>query len=336
MSFGKHTLKDIAKALNLSTSTVSRALRDSYEIGEKTKKRVLDYAAEINFQVNPIARSLKEKRSNTIGIIVNEISNNFLSQVIEGVESVAFEMNYQVLISQSLDSAKREKKIVEHFFSRSVDGLLMTLTAEESQTEYLQRLAGSGYPLVFFDRVPGNIAAHKVIAENVKGSFKAVEYLLQAGCRRIAHLTGNLNLSTNRERLDGFKEGLLSYGLEFDERFLAHCDSGVIDDQQMQQVVSRLRSHGYDGIFISGDRLTTGYLQAINKMGYAGSGENQAKIVGFTNSKVVDIFSPSIVSIKQPAIEMGQQAARLLISQIQAKYPLEDFQTLRLPLEVLS
>ena len=331
MSFEKHTLKDLAKALNLSTSTVSRALRDSYEISAETKKKVMEYAQKINFQVNPIARSLKERRSNTMGVIVSEISNNFFSQVIEGIEAVAYDKNYQVVITQSHDSKDREKIIVEHLFSRSVDGLLMTVSAENEEAIYLQDLVKSGFPIVFFDRVPDNFQAHKVIVDNTKGGAEGVEYLVRKGCRKIAHLTGNLNLSTNKERLEGFKKGLKSNGFPFEEELVKSCVYAGADLNELKKVIEELAKQDYDGIFISGDRLTTGYLQAVKRLGLIV--KNDIKIVGFTNSKVVDIFNPGVTALKQPAVEMGEKAAKLLISQIESKYPIEEFETIMFPVE---
>ena len=334
MSFEKYTLKDLAKALNLSTSTVSRALRDSYEISEETKKKVMEYARKINFQVNPIARSLKERRSNTIGVIVSEISNNFFSQVIEGIESVAYERNYQVVITQSHDSDTREKLIVEHLYSRSVDGLLMTLSTDNKEAIYLEQLVTGGFPIVFFDRVPDQFKAHKVIADNTKGGAEAVEYLVKKGCRKIVHITGNLNLSTNKERLDGFKKGLKTNGFPFDDEAVKYCHHGGADAAEMEQVIKELANYDYDGIFISGDRLTTGYLQALKRMHI--NYDKQVKIVGFTNSKVVDIFDPAITAVKQPAVEMGEKAAKLLIAQIESKYPIDEFETIMLPIEIVE
>jgi len=330
MSFHKHTLKDIAKALNLSTSTVSRALRDSYEISDKTKKKVIQYARKINFQVNPIARNLKERKSNTIGVVVSEISNNFFSQVIEGIESVAYEKNYQVVITQSHESAVREKRIVEHLFNRSVDGLLMTLTASEKEAYYLKELVTSGFPIVFFDRVPEGYMTKKVIANNVQGAVDAVNFLVKNNCRRIVHLTGAKHLSTNKDRLEGFKQGLELNGLDYKSNDIKYCESAGTDLDEVMALIKELKD--YDGIFISGDRLTTGYLQVINRF----SDYKTHKIIGFTNSKVVDIFNPPITAIRQPAIEMGACAAKLLIAQIESKYPVEEFETITLPVELID
>lgn len=334
MSFEKHTLKDVAKALNLSTSTVSRALRDSYEISAETKKIVLDYTRKINFQVNPIARSLKERKSNTIGIIVSEIANNFFSQVIDGVESVAYDRNYQVVISQMHESAEREKLNVEHFFSRSIDGLLMALSAETTDITYLQSLVNGGFPIVFFDRVPDDINAHRVIADNEKGGLEAVNYLVSQGCQKIAHLTGGKNLSITKERLEGFKKGLKANDILFEEESVKYCEYGGLHEDEINASVLAWNDYPYDGIFISGDRLTTGYLQAISRL-VRHIPKREVKIVGFTNSKVVDIFNPTITPIKQPAFEMGQRAAELLIAQIERKYPIEDFETVMLPVKLV-
>ena len=166
MRFETSTIKDIAKALGLSTSTVSRALRDRYEISEETKKLVLAYAEKVNYRANPIARSLKERRSYSIGIIVSEIANNFFSQVINGIESIAYDRGYHVIISQTHESYKQEKLNVEHLASRSIDGLLIALSSETQDINYLRELYAKGLPIVFFDRVPEDFATHKVIANN--------------------------------------------------------------------------------------------------------------------------------------------------------------------------
>jgi LacI family transcriptional regulator len=154
MRFETSTIKDIAKALGLSTSTVSRALRDRYEISDRTKKLVLAYAEKVNYRANPLARSLKERRSYSIGIIVSEIANDFFSQVINGIESIAYDRDYHVIISQSHGSYKREKLNVEHLASRSTDGLLIALSSETQDIDYLRDLYAKGLPIVFFDRVP--------------------------------------------------------------------------------------------------------------------------------------------------------------------------------------
>lgn len=334
MRFETSTIKDIAKALGLSTSTVSRALRDRYEISAETKKIVLAYAEQVNYRANPIARSLKERRSYSIGIIVSEIANNFFSQVINGIESIAYDRDYHVIISQSHESYKQEKLNVEHLASRSIDGLLIALSSETQDTNYLRDLYAKGLPIVFFDRVPDNFETHKVIANNFKGSFEATEHLIFSGKRTIAHLTSSQNLSTTKERLEGYKAALAKHNIEFNPQLVKFCQHGGMHSEELEQAVKALLPLAPDGIFISADRLTTGFIMALKKTNPEVA--NKIAIAGFTNSNLVELFSPSLTSIKQPAFEIGQVATELLISMIEAKTPITEFETRVLDTELLS
>src|SRR5258708_13411847 len=189
MKFEAITIKDIAKALGLSTSTVSRALRGSYELSAETKKLLLEYAEKLNYRPNPIALSLKEKRSRSIGIVVCEIANNFFSQVINGIESVAYKKGYYVIISQSHESFEREVANTQYLASRSVDGLLISLSTETTDLSHLNKLHDRGLPIVFFDRITEEMTTHKLIANNFNGAYQATEHLIKAGFKRISHLT---------------------------------------------------------------------------------------------------------------------------------------------------
>ena len=159
------TIKDIARELGLSTSTVSRALRGGYEISAETKKLVLDYAEKINYKPNPIALSLKERRSHSIGVVVCEVANNYFSQAISGIESNAYNKGYHVIIAQTHESAEREVVNVKHLASRGVDGLLISLSSETQDLSHLHYLHEKGLPMVFFDRVCKEINTDKVIAD---------------------------------------------------------------------------------------------------------------------------------------------------------------------------
>src|SRR5207253_7799462 len=186
MKFDSVTIKDIARELNLSTSTVSRALRGSHEISAETKKLVMEYAERFNYRPNPIALSLKERRSRSIGVVVCEIANNFFSQAINGIESIAYNRGYHVIISQSHESYDREVVNVEHLSSRSVDGLLISLSTETENMEHFKKLHEKGLPIVFFDRVTDEIETFKVVADNRKGAYDAIVHLVDAGFTRIA------------------------------------------------------------------------------------------------------------------------------------------------------
>jgi LacI family transcriptional regulator len=218
MRFESITIKDIGKALGLSTSTVSRALRGSYEISEETKKQVLEYAEKMNYRPNPIALSLKERRSRSIGVVVCEIANNFFSQAINGIESIAYNRGYHVIISQSHESYEREVVNVQHLASRSVDGLLVSLSSETTDLSHFIELHDKGLPIVFFDRVTSEINTHKVIADNYKAAYEATVHLVKNSYKKIAHITSAPFLSITKERLEGYKNALLENGLSFDEK----------------------------------------------------------------------------------------------------------------------
>src|SRR5678809_408827 len=168
MKFEAVTIKDIARALGISTSTVSRALRDSYEISPETKQLVLECAEKLNYRPNPIALSLKEKRSRSIGVVVCEIANSFFSQVINGIESIAYDKGYNVIISQTHESYEREIMDLHYLSSRSVDGLLISLSTETNDISHIQSLHQKGLPIVMFDRVTTDIQTHHVVVDNFK------------------------------------------------------------------------------------------------------------------------------------------------------------------------
>lgn len=326
MKFEAITIKDIAKALGLSVSTVSKAMRGSHEISEETKNNVLAYAREHNYKPNPIAQSLKRGRSKSIGVIVCNIDNNFFSQVINGIESVARQKDYNVIITQSRESYEREVANSEHLSSRSVDGLIISLSAETQNIDHLTKLHQKGLPIVFFDRVTDEIATHKVIANNFKGAYEATRHLLEQGFRRIAHITSSVSLSITLERLQGYKQALADAGLAPDQRYIKLCEHGGMIQEETRQALTELLEleDRPDAIFTASDRLSTTTLSLLRQMKIAVP--QQIALVGFTNSISADIFNPSLTSVVQPALEMGQQITDLLIQLIESKRPVTEFQ----------
>lgn len=327
MKYEAITIKDIAKALGLSTSTVSRALRGSYEISAETRKLVLEYAEKLNYRPNPIAQSLKEKRSRSIGIVVCEIANNFFSQVINGIESVAYKKGYYVIISQSHESFEREVANTQYLASRSVDGLLISLSTETTDLSHLSKLHDKGLPIVFFDRITEEMPTHKVIANNFNGAYQATEHLIRSGFQRIAHLTISPHLSITKERLAGYKAALADHHLPLDESLIKYCKyGGLIDSETDEAVESLLTSKNRpDAIVAASDKLSTGCLAALAKKNIRVP--EDMGIVGFTNSLLTDIFHPALTSVRQPAFEMGQVAMEMLIQIIESKHPVSKFET---------
>lgn len=324
MKFDSVTIKDIAKALNLSTSTVSRALRGSYEISAETKKQVLEYAEKINYRPNPIALSLKERRTRAIGVVVSEIANNFFSQAINGIESIAYNRGYHVIITQSHESQDREKVNVEHMAARGVDGLLVSLSSESSDVSYLKEMHDKGLPIVFFDRITNEIETHKVVANNYMGAFHATEHLVYQGFKRIAHLTSSSFLSITIERLKGYKAALEKHNIPFDENMVRYCNhGGMIVGEVEEALTSFFKSKTKpDAIFTAGDRLTTVGLAVIKNLKL----KKELGYAGFTNTHLGDLFSPALTVVHQPAFEIGQTATELLIQIIESKRPVTDFE----------
>jgi len=333
MKFESATIKDIAKALNLSTSTVSRALRGSYEISAETKKAVLEYAEKINYRPNPIALSLKERRTRALGVVVSEIANNFFSQAINGIESIAYNRGYHVIITQSHESMEREKVNVEHMAARGVDGLLISLSSESVDLSYLKELHEKGMPIVFFDRVTSEIETHTVVANNYLGSFHATEHLIYHGYKKIAHITSSPYLSITKERLEGYRDALEKHNLPFNDSLVKYCNHGGMILAEAEEAIASLFKGKTkpDAIFTAGDRLTLACFGIIKRM----KQKKEVGFTGFSNTQVGDLFSPSLTVIRQPAFEIGQSATELLIQMIESKRPVTEFQNKVLDTELI-
>lgn len=323
--FESSTIKDIARALNLSTSTVSRALRDSYEISAGTKKLVMDYAQQVNYRPNPNALSLKERRSKSIGIVVSEVANHYFSQAINGIESIANSRGYTVIITQTHESVERERTNVQHLASRSVDGLLISLSAETNDVSHLEQLHERGLPIVFFDRVPERINTYKVIADNAQGAYEATNHLIRSGFKKIAHISSSGHLSISIERLTGYTQALHENGLSINPEHIKNCPHGGMIQDEVETAVKELLSlqDKPDAIFVAGDRLTMGCMHVLKKLNMLNP--TMIAIAGFSNSDVLDLFNPPITSVFQPAFDMGQVATEKLLELIEAKFPVTEF-----------
>lgn len=327
MKFEAVTIKDIAEALRLSTSTVSRALRGSFEISEETKKLVMDYAESVNYRPNPIALSLKERRSRSIGIVVCEIANTFFSQTINGIESIAYNRGYHVIITQSHESYQREVINLQYLSSRAIDGLLISVSSETNDTAHFRHLHEKGLPIVFFDRAAEEIQTHKVILNNFKGAYEATKYLLSQGYKRIAHVTHSAHLALAKERLSGYRRALEEADIAFYEPYVKHCSHGLKLLTEIEERIKELLALGQkpDAIVTVSDRLTNSTLSALKKAGLRVP--EDMGIVGFSNSDIGHLLAPPLTCIRQPAFEMGQIAMELLIQLIEAKRPVTKFET---------
>ncbi len=335
MKYEAVTIKDIAKALGLSTSTVSRALRDSYEISPETKKLVLEYSDKIHYRPNPIALSLKEKRSRSIGIIVCEIANSFFSQIINGIESIAYDKGYNVIIAQSHESYDREVINVQYLASRSIDGLLVSVSSETQDLEHLRNLHERGFPIVFFDRIVEEMDTHKVIVDNFKGAYDATVHLIQSGYQNIAALAGSEYLSITKERLGGYRKALEDHGMPFQESAIQYCLHGGMLYNEVEHALDELlkQPNKPDAIIASADKLTTNCLRYFKKLSI--KVPDDIALIGFSNLDLTDLLSPSLSVVRQPAFEIGEIATELLIAQIESKRPIQEFEKRTLPPELI-
>jgi len=325
--FKSYTIKDIAKALGLSTSTVSRALNGSYEIGAETKKLVVEYAEKVNYRPNPIALSLKDQKSHSIGVVVSEVANNYFSQAISGIDSVAYNSGYHVIITQTHESAAREAANVQHLLSRHVDGLLVSLSSETVDVTPYQYLHEKGFPIVFFDRIAQNINTHKVILNNFKGAFDATELLINTGFTKIAHITNSVNLLITQERLNGYKAALEKHHIPFVPGFVKYCDHGGMITDELQTALNELFDTPYrpEALLTTNDRLTTGCIPMLKQLGI--KIPDDIALVGFTNSNQAELFDPALTVIRQPAFLTGQLATEMLIKTIESKRPIHEYIT---------
>jgi LacI family transcriptional regulator len=326
MKFEAVTIKDIAKALGLSTSTVSRALRDSYEISPETKKLVLECAEKLNYRPNPIALSLKERKTRSIGVIVCEIANSFFSQIINGIESLAYDRGYNVIISQSHESYEREILDLQYLSSRGVDGILISVSTETSDYEHIKSLHEKGLPIVLFDRIAPGINTHTIIVDNFKGTYEATEHLINNGYSKIAAISNSEFLSISSERLAGYREALNSNGIKIKNDYIKHCFYGGMVFSEVEEAINQLLTlkDPPEAIVTLSDKLTIGSLKTIKRRGL--KIPDDIALVGFSNSDLTELTDPPLTVVRQPALEMGKAATELLLQLIESKRPITEFE----------
>jgi LacI family transcriptional regulator len=326
-------LKKLAEVLNLSISTISKALSDSHEIGAETKKRVRALAQELNYEPNPHASSLRRNKSNTIGVIIPEVANNFFSLAINGIEEVARENGYHVLIYLTHDSYTREVDIVQHLAGGRVDGLLMSVSGGSQNFSHLADLEKRGVPMVFFDRICEQIATAQVTTNDYHGGYLATQHLIEAGCRRIAHLLISGHLSIGRKRMQGYQDALKDAGIAFDPVLVLNGDAN--SEENTAAITALLTQHpDIDGIFASVEHLAISTYWACQSLGRRIP--EDVKVVGFSNLAVASLLAPALTTITQPAYNIGVEAARILFKAIKKNKPVTPTQSVELKSELIA
>ncbi len=310
----KPTIKELAKELGLAVSTVSKALRDSYEISAGTKARVLELATKLNYIANPYASSLRRQRSRTIAVVIPEVADSFFSLAINGIEAVAREKGYHVLIYLSHESLAREVEILNEFKSGRVDGLLISVARQTCLGTHIADAISSGLPVVFFDRKCEGVNSAKVITDDFESSVRATQHMIEKGCRRIAFLSISQNLSILKKREEGYLAALQKAGIKTDERDIITCEG---TDEENYQLIKELlkKKNRPDGIIASVEKLVPQVYLVCKELKL--NIPQKIKITGFTNLQTASLLDPPLTTVTQPAFEMGKTAAILLFKGIE-------------------
>lgn len=308
------TIKDIARELGVSPSTVSRAMKDHPDISPSTKQQVKELVEKLKYKPNAVALSLRSRKSNTIALIVPEIVHHFFSSVISGIEEVAHEAGYNVMIFQSNESYEREVDIAQSLTSIQADGLLVSIAKSSKKFGHFSELMNEGLPVVFFDRACDDIDADKVIVDDFNGAFNAVEYLLTTGCKRIAHFEAPQHLQIGYQRKRGYISALEKHGIEPDEDLMVKCDT-IEEALEITPQLMRL-DNPPDAIFTVNDMTAAGTIKALKQARFRIP--EDVSVIGFTDGLVASITDPSLSSVSQHGFDIGKRAMAMLLRRMDA------------------
>jgi LacI family transcriptional regulator len=329
----KVTIYDIAKALDLSASTVSRALQNNPLINQDTREKVKETALEMGYVPNWIASSLRKKRSNIIGLIVPRTSMYFQSTAISGIQHDAHKFGFSIVIGQSDDTVEMEQELVNTFFSLRVDGLLAVSSMYTTTFDHFNPFIKNNIPLVFYDRVPTDFQGYTITGDDFKGGYLATEHLIKQGCKRIAIFSGVLTCNLYDERLSGYKQALSDYNIPFDEQLLyVHNLTSEAATIAAQELLAK--DELPDGLFAANDTSAVAFIQEAGKHGIDIPG--RIKVVGYSNDQSSRIVTPSLTTIEQSGYKMGQKAVETLVQLINAGETKEIMRNYVFPVELIA
>lgn len=307
-------IRELASELKLSVSTISKALHDSYEISDETKQRVLETASRLNYTPNPYASSLRGRRSKNIALVIPEVADSFFSLAINGIESIAKEKGYHVLICLTHEDFENEQMILKEFQGGRVDGVLMSVSRETIQSNHINDLISKGIPLIFFDRICEEIPTAKITTNDFESGYLATEHLIEQGCRKIAFMGISKSLSISNARVNGYLSALKQNNCPVFENDILLCTNNTEDNYKLTKTLLAGKKRP-DGIVASVEKLTTPVYQVCNELKIAIP--NELKVICFSNLETAAILNPSLTTITQPAFEMGRQAASLLFKSLE-------------------
>lgn len=315
MSKSRTTQKMIAKELGITTTTVSKALKDYPDISLKTKEAVKALAREWNYFPDYQALAFKSKHTRTIGLVIPEIVHFFFSNVIKGILQSSEERGYQLLITLSRNSRELEETQLNLLYGQRVEGILISLANETADHAHFMFLQEQEVPIVMFDKVAEGFNCQKVIIDDEKGGFIATEHLISRGCKRIAHIRGPLKPLNSIGRFEGYRKALAAHGIPFEPQLVKTCTE-VNFQEGYDFALELLQQYpDIDGIFTVTDQVGVGALKAARSLGLRVP--EDLKIIGFSDSQIAQVSEPPLSTIHQPGFEIGQTAARILIDEIE-------------------
>lgn len=307
------TIYDVAKALNISPSTVSRGLKDYPHIRTETKKNIIAKAREMGYQHNKFASNLRQKRTNTIGVVVPKLNSYFMATVISGIEKITAQYGYGLIISQSQESWEKENLCISTLFNSRVDGLIVSLASDTRSMDHFKMLANKDIPVVFFDRVVEYNGYVNVVIDNYKAGYEATSHLIEQGCKRIVHIGGNQFRNVYSERFRGYMQALTDNRIAFDQNLVIISDMNGNTGTDAAKKILKM-SQRPDGIFSSNDASAVAAMVELEKEGT--SIPDEIAVVGFNNDPISQVIKPNLSTINYPAREIGEIAATSLINRI--------------------
>lgn len=314
----KVTILDIAKELNITFSTVARALNDHPAISVNTKKAVREVAERLNYRQNKIASSLRSGRTNVIGVIVPSLQVTFFSSVVYGIEQVMNANGYNILLYQSNEKIDQEASGIETFLQSRVDGIIASITTETSSLDHYEEIINRNTPLLFFDRRPKELNSPSVTIDDYRGGFIATEHLIKQGYRRILHITAEQDLPIFKERLRGYIDALKHYNLEVDEQLIIRGKFSLRFGKQVIQE-ARSRQLDFDAVFALEDYTAMGAMQQL--LDYNINVPDEVGVIGFANEAFGSLVTPKLSTIDQQTLTMGKEVAKLFLKRIKNSEP---------------
>jgi LacI family transcriptional regulator len=326
------TIYDIARTLNISVATVSRAFNNNSAVNKKTKKKIFDLADELGYRPNHFAKNLREQKTNTIGVLMHELNSNFMTSVLSGIEKVISETDYDIIIAHSGESGKKEISNASNLFHKRVDGLIASLAFDTPNLEHFNQFINKKIPVIFFDRVEENSGGTKVIIDNFKAGYDATAHLIEQGCSRIVHFTGNLTRNVYTKRFAGYKAALKDHDIKFKEQYL------IVGTLQKQSAVDAAKAIAKmkplpDGLFSANDFSAAICIQIFKELGI--KVPEDIAVVGFNNDVISTIMEPQLTTIDYPGISVGEVAARNLINHLNGTSNIADMNTIILRSELI-